>query len=181
MAGQHQIWEHNILDGITKVFSGDGYERNLNGSRYHIKDTPTWCQTLFRFQFFCGLYSRNLWVPWCSGYMVLSCSRYAYLCAILILIWSNIKLSVQNCSFFLHPILFCIDFDLFCNAFILNSSLGYWHWFNIFHCDYLIFPYHYEVFGMNQLRACVMVIYTYDVSVSFLEALSVTSELKLSF
>ncbi|XP_025662380.1 protein SUPPRESSOR OF QUENCHING 1, chloroplastic isoform X2 [Arachis hypogaea] len=32
MAGQHQIWEHNILDGITKVFSGDGYERNLNGS-----------------------------------------------------------------------------------------------------------------------------------------------------
>ncbi|KAF7817977.1 protein SUPPRESSOR OF QUENCHING 1, chloroplastic isoform X1 [Senna tora] len=32
MAGQHQIWEHNILDGITSAFSGDGYERNLNGS-----------------------------------------------------------------------------------------------------------------------------------------------------
>ncbi|XP_031102585.1 protein SUPPRESSOR OF QUENCHING 1, chloroplastic isoform X1 [Ipomoea triloba] len=32
MAGQHQIWEHNTLDGVTKAFSGDGYERNLNGS-----------------------------------------------------------------------------------------------------------------------------------------------------
>nr|XP_027188810.1 protein SUPPRESSOR OF QUENCHING 1, chloroplastic isoform X2 [Cicer arietinum] len=32
MAGQHQIWEHNILSGITRAFSGDGYERNLNGS-----------------------------------------------------------------------------------------------------------------------------------------------------
>ncbi|KAK7259004.1 hypothetical protein RIF29_24598 [Crotalaria pallida] len=32
MAGQHQIWEHDILDGITRAFSGDGYERNLNGS-----------------------------------------------------------------------------------------------------------------------------------------------------
>ncbi|KAJ0979952.1 hypothetical protein J5N97_015426 [Dioscorea zingiberensis] len=32
MAGQHQIWEHNTLDGITKAFSGDGFERNLNGS-----------------------------------------------------------------------------------------------------------------------------------------------------
>ncbi|XP_057439055.1 protein SUPPRESSOR OF QUENCHING 1, chloroplastic isoform X2 [Lotus japonicus] len=32
MAGQHQIWEHNILNGITRAFSGDGYERNLNGS-----------------------------------------------------------------------------------------------------------------------------------------------------
>ncbi|KAE9615930.1 putative transcription factor WD40-like family [Lupinus albus] len=32
MAGQHQIWEHNILDGSTRTFSGDGYERNLNGS-----------------------------------------------------------------------------------------------------------------------------------------------------
>lgn len=32
MAGQHQIWEHNLLDGITRAFSGDGYERNLNGS-----------------------------------------------------------------------------------------------------------------------------------------------------
>ncbi|XP_022865066.1 protein SUPPRESSOR OF QUENCHING 1, chloroplastic isoform X2 [Olea europaea var. sylvestris] len=32
MAGQHQIWEHNTLDGITRAFSGDGYERNLNGS-----------------------------------------------------------------------------------------------------------------------------------------------------
>ena len=33
MAGQHQIWEHNLLDATTRVFSGDGYERNLNGSR----------------------------------------------------------------------------------------------------------------------------------------------------
>ncbi|KAL5565895.1 hypothetical protein UlMin_029059 [Ulmus minor] len=32
MAGQHQIWEHSTLDGTTKAFSGDGYERNLNGS-----------------------------------------------------------------------------------------------------------------------------------------------------
>ncbi|XP_008808703.1 protein SUPPRESSOR OF QUENCHING 1, chloroplastic isoform X1 [Phoenix dactylifera] len=32
MAGQHQLWEHNTSDGITKAFSGDGYERNLNGS-----------------------------------------------------------------------------------------------------------------------------------------------------
>ncbi|KAJ0007299.1 hypothetical protein Pint_30388 [Pistacia integerrima] len=32
MGGQHQIWEHNIVDGVTKAFSGDGYERNLNGS-----------------------------------------------------------------------------------------------------------------------------------------------------
>ncbi|KAJ7554968.1 hypothetical protein O6H91_05G017800 [Diphasiastrum complanatum] len=33
MAGQHQIWQHNTADGITKAFSGDGYERNLNGKR----------------------------------------------------------------------------------------------------------------------------------------------------
>ncbi|KAK1401847.1 protein SUPPRESSOR OF QUENCHING 1, chloroplastic [Heracleum sosnowskyi] len=32
MAGQHQIWEHNTLDGVTRSFSGDGFERNLNGS-----------------------------------------------------------------------------------------------------------------------------------------------------
>ncbi|XP_027351864.1 protein SUPPRESSOR OF QUENCHING 1, chloroplastic isoform X2 [Abrus precatorius] len=32
MAGQHQIWEHNLLDATTRAFSGDGYERNLNGS-----------------------------------------------------------------------------------------------------------------------------------------------------
>ncbi|KAM7272381.1 hypothetical protein ACFE04_027044 [Oxalis oulophora] len=32
MAGQHQIWEHDTLDGTTRVFSGDGYERNVNGS-----------------------------------------------------------------------------------------------------------------------------------------------------
>ncbi|KAK0601024.1 hypothetical protein LWI29_020682 [Acer saccharum] len=32
MAGQHQIWVHNTPDGVTKAFSGDGYERNLNGS-----------------------------------------------------------------------------------------------------------------------------------------------------
>lgn len=33
MAGQHQIWKHNTLEGTTKAFSGDGYERNLNGTR----------------------------------------------------------------------------------------------------------------------------------------------------
>ncbi|XVF31476.1 hypothetical protein REPUB_Repub16aG0149400 [Reevesia pubescens] len=32
MAGQHQIWEHNTQDGVTRAFSGNGYERNLNGS-----------------------------------------------------------------------------------------------------------------------------------------------------
>lgn len=32
MAGQHQIWEHNTIEGITRAFSGDGFERNLNGS-----------------------------------------------------------------------------------------------------------------------------------------------------
>ncbi|CAO2837601.1 unnamed protein product [Amaranthus hypochondriacus] len=32
MAGQHQIWQHNLSDETTKAFSGDGYERNLNGS-----------------------------------------------------------------------------------------------------------------------------------------------------
>ncbi|KAI0519561.1 hypothetical protein KFK09_007012 [Dendrobium nobile] len=32
MAGQHQIWEHNLSDGSTKAFTGDGFERNLNGS-----------------------------------------------------------------------------------------------------------------------------------------------------
>jgi len=37
MAGQHQIWEHNLLAATSRAFSGDGYERNLNGSRYHLK------------------------------------------------------------------------------------------------------------------------------------------------
>lgn len=32
MAGQHQIWKHNTLDGVTEVFSGNGSEKNLNGS-----------------------------------------------------------------------------------------------------------------------------------------------------
>uniref|UniRef100_A0A0E0NU57 Thioredoxin domain-containing protein n=1 Tax=Oryza rufipogon TaxID=4529 RepID=A0A0E0NU57_ORYRU len=36
MAGQHQIWKHNTLDGVTEVLSGDGYERNLNGSSLEI-------------------------------------------------------------------------------------------------------------------------------------------------
>eukprot|EP00884_Botryococcus_braunii_P006329 jgi/Botrbrau1/15698/Bobra.4_1s0071.2 len=31
MAGQHQIWRHDIRTGATAVFSGDGYERNQNG------------------------------------------------------------------------------------------------------------------------------------------------------
>lgn len=33
LAGQHQIWLHKIADETTEVFSGDGYERNLNGRR----------------------------------------------------------------------------------------------------------------------------------------------------
>ncbi|XP_056699679.1 protein SUPPRESSOR OF QUENCHING 1, chloroplastic [Spinacia oleracea] len=32
IAGQHQIWEHNLSDETNIAFSGDGYERNLNGS-----------------------------------------------------------------------------------------------------------------------------------------------------
>ncbi|KAH9604993.1 hypothetical protein KSS87_017907 [Heliosperma pusillum] len=32
MAGQHQIWEHDLENASTTAFSGDGYERNLNGS-----------------------------------------------------------------------------------------------------------------------------------------------------
>ncbi|KAK1295282.1 hypothetical protein QJS10_CPA16g01676 [Acorus calamus] len=32
MAGQHQIWEYNVLNGVTKAFSGNGFERNLNGA-----------------------------------------------------------------------------------------------------------------------------------------------------
>ncbi|CAA6668888.1 unnamed protein product [Spirodela intermedia] len=32
LAGQHQIWEHNTSTSVTKAISGDGFERNLNGS-----------------------------------------------------------------------------------------------------------------------------------------------------
>ncbi|XP_078435903.1 haloacid dehalogenase-like hydrolase family protein [Wolffia australiana] len=32
MAGQHQIWEHNTSTAVSRAFSGDGFERNLNGS-----------------------------------------------------------------------------------------------------------------------------------------------------
>ena len=31
IAGQHQIWRHDLVSGVTAVFSGDGYERNANG------------------------------------------------------------------------------------------------------------------------------------------------------
>lgn len=31
IAGQHQIWRHDVASGATGVFSGDGYERNANG------------------------------------------------------------------------------------------------------------------------------------------------------
>ncbi|KAL3690719.1 hypothetical protein R1sor_004370 [Riccia sorocarpa] len=31
MAGQHQIWQIDPSNGLARVFSGDGYERNLNG------------------------------------------------------------------------------------------------------------------------------------------------------
>lgn len=31
LAGQHQIWCHTLDTGVTKVFSGNGYERNKNG------------------------------------------------------------------------------------------------------------------------------------------------------
>ncbi|XP_070024129.1 protein SUPPRESSOR OF QUENCHING 1, chloroplastic-like isoform X2 [Nicotiana tabacum] len=32
MAGQHQIWVHETSDGVTRAFSGNGFERNQNGS-----------------------------------------------------------------------------------------------------------------------------------------------------
>ena len=32
MAGQHQIWRHDLRAGTTSAFSGDGYERNANGA-----------------------------------------------------------------------------------------------------------------------------------------------------
>ena len=31
MAGQHQIWRHDLRAGTTGGFSGDGFERNANG------------------------------------------------------------------------------------------------------------------------------------------------------
>ena len=31
MAGQHQIWRHDLRAGTTRAFSGDGYERTANG------------------------------------------------------------------------------------------------------------------------------------------------------
>lgn len=31
MAGQHQIWRHDVALGVTSAFSGDGSERNANG------------------------------------------------------------------------------------------------------------------------------------------------------
>lgn len=34
MAGQHQIWKADLESGIFEVFSGTGYERNQNGSKY---------------------------------------------------------------------------------------------------------------------------------------------------
>lgn len=33
IAGQHQIWRHDVETGVTSVFSGNGYERNQNGQR----------------------------------------------------------------------------------------------------------------------------------------------------
>lgn len=41
MAGQHQIWEYNTSNGVAKAFTGDGYERNLNGSRYFSRPHET--------------------------------------------------------------------------------------------------------------------------------------------
>ncbi|CAL8471539.1 g11081 [Coccomyxa elongata] len=32
MAGQHQIWRHDLKTSTTSAFSGDGYERNANGA-----------------------------------------------------------------------------------------------------------------------------------------------------
>lgn len=88
MAGQHQIWEHNILNGITRAFSGDGYERNLNGSRYHIKWRYPHLMPKLIFQFFfCGLYSITFWIPWYSAYIFLIyklqslCTTFCYIIA----------------------------------------------------------------------------------------------------
>ena len=33
MAGQHQIWRHDVASGVTSAFSGDGSERNANGRK----------------------------------------------------------------------------------------------------------------------------------------------------
>ncbi|KAF7137423.1 hypothetical protein RHSIM_Rhsim07G0131600 [Rhododendron simsii] len=43
MAGQHQIWEHNTLDGVTRAFSGDGGSRLLAGGN------PFFAKNLFKF------------------------------------------------------------------------------------------------------------------------------------
>jgi hypothetical protein len=33
LAGQHQLWKYDIGANTIGQFSGDGYERNLNGPR----------------------------------------------------------------------------------------------------------------------------------------------------
>jgi hypothetical protein len=41
MAGQHQIWQHDLSSGTSRVVSGDGYERNANGGS---GPTTSWAQ-----------------------------------------------------------------------------------------------------------------------------------------
>ena len=41
LAGQHQIWKHNVASRVTTAFSGDGAERNANGSSGR---TTSWAQ-----------------------------------------------------------------------------------------------------------------------------------------
>ena len=41
MAGQHQIWRHDVSSAVTAAFSGDGSERNANGATGR---TTSWAQ-----------------------------------------------------------------------------------------------------------------------------------------
>jgi hypothetical protein len=41
MAGQHQVWQYDTTTGIAATFSGNGYERNQNGSSVL---TTSWAQ-----------------------------------------------------------------------------------------------------------------------------------------
>ena len=43
MAGQHQIWVHDLRAGTTRAFSGDGYERMANG---RSGPSTSWAQVL---------------------------------------------------------------------------------------------------------------------------------------
>ncbi len=48
MAGQHQIWRHDLKTGTTSAFSGDGYERNANGAS---GPATSWAQVFYYLDF----------------------------------------------------------------------------------------------------------------------------------